>query len=148
MSLGFSPIGKLPISTYKTALVALVVFYRPDGDVVDGLWLPSTGSDLYATIDEDVPSDTDYNYTKVASTFEVSLSNQSDPTTSIGHKIRYRIRGTRTIIVRLKQGATNIASWTHSSPPSSFTTFEQVLTTIEADSITDYSDLRVEISTT
>lgn len=35
-------------------------FARPDSDVADGAWTPSTGSDLYAVVDETSADDADY----------------------------------------------------------------------------------------
>ena len=136
------------IATIIVSEAATGQFARPDVDVTDGAWLPSTGADLYATLDETAPADTDYDYTTTPSTMEVSLGTLTDPAVSTGHVVRYRIWGallpkSKTLVVSLRQGATQIAAWTHSGLPAEPTTFERTLSGAEADSITDYTDLRL-----
>lgn len=122
---------------------AVVQLLRPDGDISSGAWLPSTGSDLYAMLDETTADDGDYIYTTSASTAEVSLTNAGDPAVSTGHIIRYRAKGTGTLTVKLMQGTTTIA--THvPTLTTSFQTFTFTLSGAEADSITDYSNLRLQ----
>lgn len=121
----------------------------PSADVSAGGWTASTGSDLYAMLDEAAADDGDYITTTGASTCEVTLGSLSDPASSTGHIVRYRISSTGGgIIVRLRQGTTTIATWTHSPAPTSLTTYEQTLTGGEADSITDYSALRLQFEAT
>lgn len=121
----------------------------PSADVSAGGWTASTGSDLYAMLDEAAADDGDYITTTGASTCEVALGSLSDPSSSSGHIVRYRISATSGgITVRLRQGTTTIATWTHASAPTSLTTYEQTLTGGEADSITDYSALRLQFEAT
>lgn len=121
----------------------------PISDVSAGAWTPSAGSDLYAMIDETVASDTDYISTVSASTCEVALGSLSDPASSSGHIVRYRLSAEAGgVIVRLRQGTTTIASWTHSPAPSSLTTYAQTLSGGEADSITDYTALKLQFEAT
>jgi hypothetical protein len=122
-------------------------FARPDVDITDGAWLASTGSsDLYTCIDEASYNDTDYIFTRSLGTTAISLSSLDDPSTSSDHIIRYRAKGdgSTDLIVRLKQGTTTIATWTETNVATSETTFSHTLTSGEADSITDYSNLTVE----
>jgi hypothetical protein len=64
---------------------------------------------------------------------------------SAGHIVRYRISATGGgIIVRLREGSTTIASWTHNPAPASPTTYAQTLSGGEADSITSYSALSLQ----
>lgn len=124
-------------------------FARPTSDASPGTWTASTGSDLYAMIDETVASDADYISTVNASTCEVALSTLSDPASSSGHIVRYRLSAEAGgVIVRLRQGTTTIASWTHSPAPASLTTYAQTLTGGEADSITDYTALKLQFGAT
>jgi len=119
---------------------------RPASDVTVGAWVPSTGSDLYAMIDEPNVDDADHIYTAFnAAESEVALSALQDPLSSTGHTLRYRVEGNGSsgITVTLLCGSTVIASWTHDPAPSSWTTYEQTLSSGQADAITDYSDLRV-----
>ncbi|MBA3355773.1 MAG: hypothetical protein H0U18_07510, partial [Pyrinomonadaceae bacterium] len=81
--------------------------------------------------------------------FTVSLTNVTDPASSINHLVRYRI-GKNTsggdslqIDIRLKQGATLIASWARTVPDAP-TTYTETLTAAQADSITDYTALNLE----
>lgn len=121
----------------------------PTGDVAGGTWLPSTGTDLYACIDETAASDADYISTVNASTCEVALSTLSDPASSSGHIVRYRLSAEAGgVTVRLRQGTTTIASWTHSPAPASLTTYAQTLSGGEADSITDYTALKLQFEAT
>lgn len=121
----------------------------PTSDVVQGLWLPSAAgspTELYAMLDETVASDTDYIYTGDATTARVALQSLSDPVSSTGHIVHYRCRVfTGTLYVRLKQNTTTIATWSHTTADAgSLTTFSQTLSAGEANSITDYSALRIE----
>ncbi len=119
----------------------------PASDISAGAWLPSTGTDLFAMIDESSASDADYDYTDSLSTMEVKFAAGSDPSSSGGHVLRYRLRGdgTTDAVVTLKQGTTTIATWTETNVPTSATTFEHTLSGAEADSITDYTNLRLSV---
>jgi len=122
---------------------AVVQLIRPTSDISSGAWTPSTGSDLFSMLDETVADDNDYIVTTSTSTAEVGLSSASDPAVSTGHIIRYRAKGTGTLTVKLMQGATTIA--THvPTLTTSFQTFTFTLSGAEADSITDYSNLRLQ----
>lgn len=125
-------------------------FARPSTDVSDGAWLATTGSDLYAMLDETAADDADLIYTFTsASECEVKFGSIPDPAVSTDHIVRYRLKGDGTsgITVALRQGSsTEITSWTHDPAPSSWTTYEQTLTGGQADSITDYADLRLRFT--
>jgi hypothetical protein len=129
-------------------------FAAPTSDISAGNWLRSsdnTGTGLYTMIDEPTTySDTDYVYVNSDSTMEVKFASVSDPATSTGHKVRYRIKGNgvATITVSLRQGTdTEIASWSHTTASTTTTSYEQTLTGGQADSITDYADLRLRFVT-
>ena len=90
------------ISNYNTAgLIAIFSpasgqFARPIADVSDGSWTPSTGVDLYATIDETTPSDADYDRSgsaPVADTAIVQLTSLSTPNSGTS---TLRVRGKTT----------------------------------------------------
>jgi hypothetical protein len=133
-----------------TLEVGVVAQYaHPTADAATGAWTASTGSDLFAMLDEATADDADYISTTYASICEVALGGLSDPASSAGHKVRYRIAADAgAVIVRLRQGATTIASWTHNPAPTSLSTFEQTLSGAEADSITDYSALKLQFEAT
>ena len=125
--------------------IATAQYARPTSDVSAGTWTASTGSDLFAMLDETSANDSDYITTTNASTCEVALGSLSDPALSTGHIVRYRISATGGgIIVRLREGSTTIASWTHNPAPGSLTTYAQTLSGGEADSIINYAALKLQ----
>lgn len=83
---------------------------RPTSDASNTGWLPSTGSDLYAMIDEVTPDDADYIYsTAVGQICEMPLSTTTYPgTASQTLKFRGSSSTGNSVIVRLKNtgGAT------------------------------------------
>ncbi len=114
--------------------VVTAQYVRPISDVSAGIWTASTGSDLFAMIDETAADDGDYITTTGASICEVSLGYLDDPGVNTGHVVRYRISATAGgMIVRLRNNGNTIASWTHDPAPSSPTTYAQTLTGGEAD---------------
>lgn len=130
-------------------IIVTAQYARPTSDVSAGTWTASSGSDLYAMLDETSASDADYIVTTGASTCEVALGSLTDPASSSGHIVRYRISATSGgITVRLRQGTTTIATWAHAPAPTSLTTYAQTLTSGEADSITDYTALRLQFEAT
>jgi hypothetical protein len=131
-------------------------YARPLSDVQIGSWSFSSGLELSSCIDEETANDFDYAFyqgTATLSYCEVLLSSVTDPSLSTGHHVWYRCNRqptnrTITCVVRLMQGATQIASWTHTNGPDTTTTFDQTLSESQADSITDYSDLRLRFDIT
>lgn len=138
VSWGAGPVVVLPVIVQKLA---------PVSDVSAGSWTPSSGTDLYAMLDETAASDTDYIAATSATTCTLALASGSDPASSTGHILRYRLPpGSGTVSVALKQGTTTIASWGPHTLTGAAQDFAQTLTGGEADSITDYSALRVEFT--
>jgi len=99
-----------PIPQYFPVSASAPQIVYPNGDVAGGTWLPSTGTDLYACIDETAASDADYIYTTVPGAYQEFYfpdCGAVDPSTG-GH-VRYRIpAGTGTITAILKQGSTTL----------------------------------------
>lgn len=129
-------------------------FARPDGDITN------TGTGGFGDIDEASPSDVDFWWgdNNVAEELEVSLSNVTDPASSTGHTFRYRIAKTNagtvdgagaavTVTARLMQGGTQIATDTAKTADGTWTQYAFTISGAEADSITDYTDLRLEFVT-
>jgi hypothetical protein len=136
------------VSTWKKSAGPAPQTAAPTSDISAGGWNPSTGGTLYGTIDETTADDADYDIDMSSgSTMEVKFAGLTDPASSTGHIVRYRVKGaTGSLVVSLRQGAgTEIASWTHNPAPSSATTYEQTLTSGQANAITDYSDLRLRV---
>jgi len=136
--------------TYSDVQVA-----RPNADVTDGSWTNESGSavNLYASIDEAVASDTDYIQSSLSSgdTCEFSLSTLTDPQSASGHTVYIRYKSNSAncgVVVRLIQGTTIIAERTYSDIPTEYTNINFTLSESEANSITDYSDLRIRFTKT
>jgi hypothetical protein len=136
-------------------------FARPDSDVTKGNWDDPNGNNndvLYDDIDEEVASDADYIQSPndpSAEVCEIGLSDVDDPVGNVDHYVRYRYQKNETgggspadidVVVRLLEGAVERASWTHLDISASWADAEQPLSSGEADSITDYTDLRLEFS--
>ena len=121
---------------------------RPNTDTTPGAWLPSSGSALYAMVDEVTPDDADYIYATTASACELALTAVTDPATSSGQVVSYRAWSPTGdgLTVKLKQGAATIATWTHATLSTSATTYQQALSGAECDAITDYAALAVEMT--
>lgn len=128
-------------------------FARPDSDVALGGW----SSPSWSTIDEVTADDLDKTISPLApasATLEVSLTNPEDPQSSGGHIVRYRYQkdaaaGSQIdLTVRLMQGVTEIAAWTHTNIANGWVTAAQTLTAAQADAITDYTDLRLRFIAT
>jgi len=121
-------------------------YARPDSDISTGSW---TTAPLWQKIDEVTPNDADYIQTAAtaSSTAKVGLSNVTDPQSSSGHIVRFRARqynfGYNNMTVALYQGDTLIRSYTTPALTTSWTAYSFTLTAAEADSITDYTDLRL-----
>lgn len=126
-------------------------------DAING-WTTDTGATdfLSTAIDESVASDTDYIQSPVGPSssqlYETNLETFADPLSSSGHVVHYRYKknvagGNIDLVASLRQGAsTEIASWTHTNISNSFTTVDQTLSGAQADSITNYSDLRLRFA--
>lgn len=122
-------------------------FARPIRDISRGNWQPSSGSDLWAMVDDPGNSDGDFISTSGAAPCELLLGPVRDPNTSENQVIRYEAYSPSggPMTVELRQGALLIASWTHASLPTTMTQFAQTLTGAQCDSITDYTDLRIKL---
>lgn len=129
---------------------------KPASDISAGLWTPSTGVSLFATIDETVPDDADFDTSSSSPVtpdiMEVKLQAGNDPGISDDgseHHIRYRIfksiasADRLDVTVRLMMGAIQIASWTHTDISTVAATFDQTLSNAQANNIVNYSDLRL-----
>lgn len=102
-------------------------FSRPISDVSAGGWTPSTGSDLWPMLDETSASDSDYIETATASTATVGLSTPTYPGGAVQTlSVRAASDDGSTLTVRLKQGATLIATRTQVLT-STYTTYNWTL---------------------
>ena len=129
---------------------AQICLIQPDSDI-SGDWTPSSGGDLFAMLDESPVNDADYiesDESPVNQVAEVTLGNCTNPLKSDGHMVRYRYHkgqgGAQVDLhVLLLEGATIIATFSHSDIPTAVTEAFQALTAAQADAIIDYSNLRL-----
>jgi hypothetical protein len=129
----------------EVAVIPSIVAARPASDVTTGAWSPNFGASLFAVIDEVFAQDFNFITTTSVSVSEVLLSEVPDPLSSSNHTINFRSRGQGTLVVDLLQGAVVISSYTPTLLPT-FNSYSWTLTGPEADSITDYSDLRLRFT--
>jgi hypothetical protein len=127
---------------------------RPDSDITPGLWtfagVPAPTS-LFDAINETVGDDNDYITNPTDNTeCMLGLSDLVDPNSSSGHIMRWRDDDSAgqgaNLSVNLYQGVTSIALSIQPCSSGTFGSHSYTLTANEANSITDYSDLRVVIS--
>lgn len=130
---------------------------RPISDVAIGGWKTYLGgtTNLYQMIDEQIPDDADYiKSSNIESgqddTTKFGLASRTDPQTPDNHTVSARLRKTpvsgsltTNCVVSLYQGVTLIAEWTESNVGTDWVTVEHTLTAGQANSITDYSALRL-----
>jgi hypothetical protein len=135
-------------STTSFRVVGQLNVIRPASDISTGTWGTTP---IWSKLNEIIPNDTSLVTAGSASdTFEVALQTAPTPTTRTDHYLRYRLRdpsaGSLTFTITLLEGTTQIAQWTETSVPSTFTTYQRTLTQPQMDSITNYANLRVRIS--
>jgi len=149
----------IPVQTFEEARPWFVAVdpqvARPSSDVTLGSWMTELGvkTDIYLSIDEASATSIDFIETgnkkpPPSDFYETLLASVTDPQSSSDHIVNYRIGKDGTIgttidmEVQLRQGGTLIASKTHLNIGTFFDD-SFLLTGTEADSITDYSDLRL-----
>lgn len=111
----------------------------------------------FKNINETTPDDSDFVSSHAVpmegtttATAQYGLGSLTDPTSSVGHVMRYRYKKsfsggvTIAIRVRLLEGSTQRATRTHFNIGASWKQRESVLTAAEANAISDYTDLRLE----
>jgi len=127
---------------------------RPVADVVSGIWTPSSGLNLYSMINESSYSDTTYIQSSEDPSNDyavVLLSGLEDPVSSVGHVLSYRYStdsypSELSLTIGLYQGDSLIASQVHSGIITSYTAGSFTLSEAQANSITDYTNLRVRFN--
>lgn len=103
---------------------------RDDGDFIQSINLGSSGSDI------DI----------------MTLSDIDDPNLSDSHFLKYTVRkagiGTNPVefTIQLRQGGSEIVSFTHSGLTTNYVIFQQELTPAQTNAITDYTDLEVTLT--
>ena len=131
-------------------------FARPSADTVRTGWTDEAAGtvDIYTGIDEVTAEDAEYIKTPTppgANEFETLLTTVQDPLSSANHVMRWRRRkqpaaGSAQInlTVRLMEGATQRVTQSDTNLPGTFTDTSYTLSGGEADTISNYADLRLE----
>lgn len=127
-------------------------YARPDGDITT----TGIGGGSYASINESSANDADFIYgnENTSVTYECSLSNITDPSVNTAHTFSYRVVKLNNttpdgefnacyVTASLYQGSTLICADTQKKLDGTWTTYSKTLSTAEADTITDYTDLRL-----
>lgn len=118
-------------------------YARPDTVLSAGNWTASSGTDLAAMLAEPSADSDTYIQATAPGSCEIASNPVQDPGTSAGQVLRYQAWSPTGdgVIVRLKQGAAVIASWTHAELPLAPTIYARELSAQQCDAITDYAAL-------
>ena len=136
-------------------------FARPSTDITMSSWTDSSGgaTTIWNAINEVVQDDADFIQSQLLPTsglwYVVKLSSIGDPLTSANHVVSYAYErsseaggGACNLEVELRQDyvstvspGTSIASWTHASISTTWTSAANTLTAAQADAITAYSSM-------
>lgn len=122
-------------------------FLRPISDDSNSSWVPSSGTDLFAMLDEVTPDDNDiiFNDSGSSATCQLSLTSASTPgpgTRTLKIRASNNISFAVNLNWNLKQGGVSVQSGTISYNSTTYTTKTVEIT----GSILDYSNLTLELS--
>lgn len=132
---------------------------RPDGDVTITGWTDEGGAttSLFQSIDEDVADTADYIRSPLdpqggTNLYQCSLTDYTGTVdTNLLQQVSYQIKkdsvnsSQQNLTVRLKEGVTTIATWTHTDvTAASWQIINQTLTAPQKAAITNYNDCRLE----
>jgi len=159
--------NSIPSNQVSQRTTVILSSARPDSNPsvrwVNGIGVPPCeDTSTFECVNEAVRDDGDFiQSTGIGSsntdTDIMTLSDIDDPLRSDSHFLKYTLReagvGTNPVgfTITLKQGVTTIASFTHaqgSITEGAFIVYQQELSGAQSDSITDYSDLSVELEAT
>lgn len=126
----------------------------PISDITVGTWRDNGGgsTNIYLAVDEVSFNDSDYISTTSSDTYECRLAVATDPKTNVDHifRVRFRSDGSAAperLNIDLVQGTTIIASLNNNTNrDTAFIEVNYTLLSTEADSITDYSNLRIRVT--
>ena len=117
---------------------------KPIADVTITDWTPSTGVDVFSTIN-DLDTNTYSSTTRLRKPVEVLLEDAVTINVLETHTVRYKLKGNgfnKTKVVLLDDD-TVIATWLEYNVPPSETEFEKTLTSTQLGQITDPANLRL-----
>lgn len=140
--------------TIHTAAIDETENLLPDADVTDGNWREDDeGTDLFASANDN----TNATYIKIrpsysGDTCRVSLDNrlfEANQTAYVSYRIRMESIVDLTLQVRLMEGVTEIASWSHTGiTGNTWLEFTQALSSGEYGNIGTFEDLELEFVAT
>lgn len=133
------------------------VFYsRPKGDIENAGWVPSSGSDLYAMLDEATPDDGDY-ISGAGSAGYIGIDTMPDPGVDAGFTLSFRAwcpTDNGFLYVNLEEYDPASEEWVFiggrnfpGTLPSTHATYTYVFTEAEIAAITDFSQLAIHVGT-
>lgn len=129
------------------------LYLLPDADSIDGGWTnEADGTTLAPSIDEMVADDIDYIKSSASPVSDICKIGLSDPLAAPAQPFvvlyRYRKAGTAQVDlgVRLLEGTTEIAAWSHTNISGSFVNGEQALTAPQFAAIGDFNNLFIEFN--
>lgn len=138
---------------FNSSAPEMGILMFPDSDISDGGWTTeSGGTNLSASIDEQILSDSDYIKSSPNPNNDVCEINLSNPNQAPNQPFevfyRYKNSGEArlSLVVSLVQGTDVIATWTHDDVGLDFVTASQVLSGLEFNSISDFNDLRIRFT--
>ena len=124
-------------------------FARPNSDISIGGWTDDAGgtTNIYTVIDDNTTTEYIEALNGTNTTGQFGTTNVDDPGVGTGHIIRFSMQGTgngapERCRVQLYQGGTQIADTGNFTNRGSWGTKSYTLSEAEANSITDYTDLR------
>lgn len=163
VSIGTSS-NSIPSNVISQRTTVILFTSLPDSNI-SVRWLQGLGtgdcSDLttYGCLNENIRNDNDFVQSIGLGNLDTdidsfTMSDITDPLKDDGHFLKYTLRtanvGTNqpSFDIQLRQGTTEIASFNHpqGSITSNYQFFQQELTAIQAQSITDYTDLEITIT--
>jgi len=126
---------------------------RPDSTVTAGGWTAVGAATLHEAVDEATANDdTDYDEKTGSGGMELGLGDLVDPVSSSGHTVRFRAKqqtgsgGAEQLTVALFEGALQRATTTVTLTRGAYGSFAYTLTAAEANSIVDYTNLRLRFT--
>jgi hypothetical protein len=149
-----SPTPAAAVEVLATA-AAPDLFLRPTATASAGSWVTnSAGTDLHTAIDETTFNDADFIRSATdpsADTCKIQLGSGSvDTDEPVVVKYRYQCSSSVniTLVVRLVEGSTTRATWTHTTIPTTIVAASQTLSSGEVASITNWGNLFLEFQAT
>lgn len=130
------------------------IILNPNRDLVSGSWVPSLGSSIYPLLAKTITTDTTYAYSDRSggnTPFEIGYPAVTNPNNTNPHVIRAVVKVgsfASRFTFNLYQKDNIVDTWVEEIDANSEVTVVHTLSTETIALITDYSDLRVEITAT